>query len=1058
MEAVEEKAVRRVRTIRGAIRYGRNVGTDIIPAYLLKLRGANPKDLYIDLDGRIVRRPQKKTPVLKPGTGTRKRARAAKPVPKNTKMPRNAKEYMQMVESGQTDPAKQPKRYRAKPSIKSISAIAALEVKAIRHVRTPSGVARFKQPIGSVIFTKPDFSKLLPKQRAEQILKDFASINKFYQDGVIKEKDRDELSKQLFASLGLPSPKGNTISKQDIERIKEAVNNLDKPEAKKPAPKKTAKSSGDASAPKTRAKKTTKPAGNDSNSSEDASKMSDEEFLARPLPKRVDVTPMTAEQALINNRRRERIHENRGVREDAAKARTREIAAKENERRRTEAEMKEKKRQAVLAAKEAERIRKEQAKLPKSFEDLGLVRVEHVGTENGVSRFATPDGERLIQDGKITLSDGTDVTGDYKPESTDKFDLARALNAKHVTRGRAPAKHTKPTSKDAPSTTLYKGQKKDIEEFDSLTRNQDRLIAKRGSDDYGTAHEFTKRVRDAYNSDPEAGRKLLGDGLLDGAKVTVLPPDWKLAVREAIGRKRTATEEYKKGSVARSRARQKPNVTANNSKFADRDLLSLSVSEVNEYIDEAKNNPELHRARVQEVRDNLSELGINAKTAKTLLNKTKRLADKYGIESNVSRGRPVGAKDSYDRASVAGKRTAEKMSRFPSDRNSMAELKKILGYQPDPRKEYYGEVISPDGTRSALIRRKVDGMYQGFDPAGKPVTLAYEDPARAHSEMAKIAGLRSGEVQKPSLRRATEEEIAEIKKTYKGSIPENASIVWVPKKKVTPEMVDRAYEDNKISAERSKSSPFTVEDDLFAYINGMGDAVYVKPKSIKNTIEWDKWERNAKVSEKIATLRRRNMAILKEKLEAKSADREMQIATVSQLMQEFGIRVGSSSKSIGAVESFGATQLLKEHLVDVNGVLHLRFVGKSGMAADYEIGKPNNSRTAQALAFLKDSGSGDRLFPDATDTRTTAHARSITGIKDMKNHDLRTTYANTVMQGTLEKLLKENPEKAKTTKGYNALYLAAEKVVAEGLNDKLATARDNYISPFIKDRYAPKAA
>lgn len=163
----------------------------------------------------------------------------------------------------------------------------------------------------------------------------------------------------------------------------------------------------------------------------------------------------------------------------------------------------------------------------------------------------------------------------------------------------------------------------------------------------------------------------------------------------------------------------------------------------------------------------------------------------------------------------------------------------------------------------------------------------------------------------------------------------------------------------------------------------------------------------------------------------------------TRLMYLTGIRVGSTDEQRGAVKAYGATTLRMDHLSkNPDGTMQLSFTAKEGIAVSYVVDDP------ELVGFfenrLNSGASGDDRIFDTNASRTQALLKSITGLEDIKNHDLRTLLAN--LHAVQLALAAKAPS---SKREWLSIRKEISTAVAEILRNKPDQARKSYIAPAV---------
>lgn len=168
---------------------------------------------------------------------------------------------------------------------------------------------------------------------------------------------------------------------------------------------------------------------------------------------------------------------------------------------------------------------------------------------------------------------------------------------------------------------------------------------------------------------------------------------------------------------------------------------------------------------------------------------------------------------------------------------------------------------------------------------------------------------------------------------------------------------------------------------------------------------------------------------------------------VARLMYLEGIRVGSTDKQVGKVMAYGASTLRAKHAkANDDGSVTLSFIAKEGIPVEYHITDPELvSFITESLAQAEDDPEY-KLFTGTNSSKTLAFLKEVSGLPEMKNHDLRTLLANRIAAAEVRKAM---PPKPTTKKEAMALRKKIAEIVAAQLRNKPAQALSSYINPAV---------
>lgn len=175
-------------------------------------------------------------------------------------------------------------------------------------------------------------------------------------------------------------------------------------------------------------------------------------------------------------------------------------------------------------------------------------------------------------------------------------------------------------------------------------------------------------------------------------------------------------------------------------------------------------------------------------------------------------------------------------------------------------------------------------------------------------------------------------------------------------------------------------------------------------------------------------------------------------ATAFRLLDLGALRIGND---VYADEDggFGLTSLERRHARLRDGVLHLRFLGKSGVEHHVEV--DDADVVAAVVAMRRRRGTTDLLsYREGTSWRGLApshvndHLREVTGL-DVSAKDFRTWHGTVVAALALDRAVREgtDPEDA-------GLATVASRAAADLLGNTPAQARESYVDPRILSAFA----
>ena len=163
-------------------------------------------------------------------------------------------------------------------------------------------------------------------------------------------------------------------------------------------------------------------------------------------------------------------------------------------------------------------------------------------------------------------------------------------------------------------------------------------------------------------------------------------------------------------------------------------------------------------------------------------------------------------------------------------------------------------------------------------------------------------------------------------------------------------------------------------------------------------------------------------------------------ASVLKLIMTTGIRPGSDKDTKAKVKAYGATTLLGKHVVEVNGGVHLQFVGKKGKRLDIPV---EDSRVASDLLMRKRSaGESGKIYSTGADKLLNyVHSQDGGGFK---TKDFRTLIGTRTAVMAMTQMVGPT-----TQKEYKKAVRAVARAVSEKLGNTPAVALQSYIHPAI---------
>jgi hypothetical protein len=163
-------------------------------------------------------------------------------------------------------------------------------------------------------------------------------------------------------------------------------------------------------------------------------------------------------------------------------------------------------------------------------------------------------------------------------------------------------------------------------------------------------------------------------------------------------------------------------------------------------------------------------------------------------------------------------------------------------------------------------------------------------------------------------------------------------------------------------------------------------------------------------------------------------------AACLKLIISTGIRPGSDKDTHAKKKAYGATTLEGRHVVEENGIIYLRYVGKKGV--DLNIPVHDKEVASMLLKRKKVAGENGKIFDTRAD-KLSEYTHSLDG-GEFKTKDFR-THLGTVTAINIIK--SENPPK--TEQEYRKKVMLVAKMVSAKLGNTPVVALQAYINPLV---------
>lgn len=157
------------------------------------------------------------------------------------------------------------------------------------------------------------------------------------------------------------------------------------------------------------------------------------------------------------------------------------------------------------------------------------------------------------------------------------------------------------------------------------------------------------------------------------------------------------------------------------------------------------------------------------------------------------------------------------------------------------------------------------------------------------------------------------------------------------------------------------------------------------------------------------------------------------------LIIKTGIRPGSDKDTHAKVKAYGATTLEGRHVVEEDGKVFLRYVGKKGVNLNIPVNDPAVSK--MLLQKKKAAGDNGRLF-NVNAKKLSAYSHSLADGGNFKTKDFRTHVGTTAATTAINKI-----EAPSNFKDYKKKVMEVAKQVSAKLGNTPVVALQSYIDP-----------
>ncbi len=167
-----------------------------------------------------------------------------------------------------------------------------------------------------------------------------------------------------------------------------------------------------------------------------------------------------------------------------------------------------------------------------------------------------------------------------------------------------------------------------------------------------------------------------------------------------------------------------------------------------------------------------------------------------------------------------------------------------------------------------------------------------------------------------------------------------------------------------------------------------------------------------------------------------------ELAAVSKLIMETGIRAGSERDTGAAKQAYGATTLLGKHVIEDEKGVHLEFVGKKGK--DLSIPINDKAIAAMVVERAKNAGSDQQLFK-VNDSQLRSYTKQFDG-GGFLTKDIRTAIGNLT---AINKIKEYGDRKPRSEKEYKKMVKEVAIAVSRKLGNTPVVALQSYINPVV---------
>lgn len=285
------------------------------------------------------------------------------------------------------------------------------------------------------------------------------------------------------------------------------------------------------------------------------------------------------------------------------------------------------------------------------------------------------------------------------------------------------------------------------------------------------------------------------------------------------------------------------------------------------------------------------------------------------------------------------------------------------------------------------------------------------------------------------------EKVVETKKKN-GDVKRRTVILF---KYVDSQTGQEITDETELARFRKYASPFVTEAILSYDPNATIQATFIAPNGKAKSV-YSKAHDAQSLAEKYTRLKEFNRALPKIRRQIKadleSTDPKVrETAAVLYLIDQTGFRVGSTTDTVGKVQTYGASTLLNKHVkVDGNKV-SFDFIGKKGVRIKKTV---RDDKLAAIVNERKTAEWSQPLFATHYGA-VMSYLKDIGG--DFKVHDFRTWNGTVVALKQIRK--RQGP--ASSEKVFNKWQREVCEKVGKHLGNAWTQARDSYVDPHVWD-------